>query len=166
MWEAATSGTLLLGRHIPGTADLLWSSFLASLLSLPHSLPHSLSHTPSLSPSLSSSPSLSPSPSLPLPPSLSPLPPFVPPPPPPSSLPPPLQVLDHQATFSYWFSFLPDAPRPPNSSPSLLTCILKDPLPKVRTGSHCAPGKNHVYRSLVSVSRSRCLRSVCNTGGV
>lgn len=43
------------------------------------------------------------------------------------------QVLDRHTAFSYWLSFLPDGPRPPNSPPLLLTCVLKDPVPKVRS---------------------------------
>ena len=42
-----------------------------------------------------------------------------------------VQLLDRHTSFSYWLSFLPDGPRPPNSPPSLLTCILKDSSPKV-----------------------------------
>ena len=42
-----------------------------------------------------------------------------------------LQKLDRQTSFTYWRSFLPDCPRLPNSPPSLLTCIIKDPTPKV-----------------------------------
>ena len=41
------------------------------------------------------------------------------------------QLLDRHTAFSYWLSFLPDGPRPPNSPPLLLTCLLKDHAPKV-----------------------------------
>ena len=46
------------------------------------------------------------------------------------------QKLDRQTSFTYWRSFLPDCPRPPNSPPSLLTCIIKDPTPKVSKNNH------------------------------
>lgn len=42
-----------------------------------------------------------------------------------------LQMQNRHTAFSYWLSFLPDGPRPPNSPPLLLTCLLKDPVPKV-----------------------------------
>lgn len=42
------------------------------------------------------------------------------------------QLLDRHTAFSYWLSFLSDGPRPPNSPPLLLTCLLKDPVPKCR----------------------------------
>ncbi|XP_064392489.1 HEAT repeat-containing protein 6-like isoform X3 [Halichondria panicea] len=43
--------------------------------------------------------------------------------------------LDTHTKFSFGLTFLPDGPRPPNSPPSLMTCVLKDPLPKCRGGA-------------------------------
>lgn len=43
-----------------------------------------------------------------------------------------LQAIGPRTTFSYWLSFLPDGPRLPNSPPSILSCILRDPNHKAR----------------------------------
>ena len=64
-----------------------------------------------------------------------------------------MQSLDRHTAFSYWLSFLPDGPRPPNSTPSLLTCLLKDPTPKVCDKRH------HMFVTLHRSSSSHHLLS-------
>lgn len=60
------------------------------------------------------------------------------------------QALDHHTAFSYWLSFLPDGPRPPNSPPLLLTCLLKDPIPRVSVSQ----GSCNRYRRLDPFSQN------------
>ena len=72
----------------------------------------------------------------------------------------PHQLLDHHTSFSYWLSFLPDGPRPPNSPPLLLTCILKDPIPKVSVLFQYNIHFQFTFCNVVS--RSSCFCPLCH----